>query len=109
MNPQTVLTFAQTISTTQVVSDSLSVSTAAIYLAVDPLPMFGVMAGLLLALVIFLFVNKFRQWALILALIGLLTWLPVSLSGLSLIGAVIILFFLLLASVTRTIGNFFWK
>ena len=109
MNPLTVLTLTQTISTTQVLDGSLSTSAAAVYLAVDPLQMFGVMAGLLLALVLFLFVNKFQQWALILALIGILVWLPVSISGLSLIGAVIVLFFILLASVTRTIGNFFWK
>jgi hypothetical protein len=109
MDPMTVLTMTQTISTTQVGSGSLGTSYAILYLAVDPLQMFGVMAGLLLALVLFLFVNKFQQWALILALIAVLVWLPVSISGFSLIGAVIILFFILLSSVTRTIGNFFWK
>ncbi len=109
MDPTTVLTLTQTISTTTVVGGSIGVSTLAVYLAVDPLQMFGVTAGFLLALVLFLFVNKFQQWALILALIAVLVWLPVSITGLSMVGAVIVLFFIMMCSIVRTIGNLFWK
>ena len=90
-------------------SGTLGISTVAVYLAVEPVRMFGAMLGLLLALALFLFANKFQQWALILSLIAVSIWLPLSITGLSLIGAAVVLFFILICAVTRSIGNLFWK
>lgn len=109
MDPTTVLTMTQTISTTNVLSGTLGISTVAVYLAVDSVRMFGGMLGLLLSLLLFLFANKFQQWALMLALIAVLVWLPLSLTGLSLIGATVVMFFILICAVMRTMGTLFWK
>jgi len=109
MDPTTVLTMTQTISTTNVLSGTLGISTVAVYLAVDAVRMFGGMLGLLLSLTLFLFANKFQQWALMLALIAVLVWLPLSLTGLSLIGAAVVMFFILICAVIRAVGTLFWK
>jgi ABC-type polysaccharide/polyol phosphate export permease len=108
MDPTTILTITQSISTTQVISGSVSIGTSAIMLAVSPAQMFGVMLGYLLILGLFLFSAKFQQWALILALISTLAWLPLSVTGLSLIASVVAVFFLMIATLLRTLGNF-WK
>ena len=56
---------------------------------------------------LFLFAAKFQQWALILVLIATLVWLPLSVSGFSLIAAVIVIFFLMIATLLRTLIRFF--
>jgi hypothetical protein len=107
MDPTTVLTMTQSISTTQVISGSLSVGTVMVMLAADPVQIFGVMLGLLLILTLFLFFGKFQQWTLILALISILVWVPFSLTGLSLIAAVVVIFFLMVSVLLRTLIIFF--
>ncbi len=85
----------------------VSADVSRVTLAMDPVQMFGVALGYLLIVVIFLFVFKFQQWALILALISTLAWLPLSVTGLSLIASVIALFFMMMATALRALSNFF--
>jgi len=76
-------------------------------LAVDPLPMFGVMLGWMLFCSVFLFAARFQQWAILLCVMATLVWVPFSWGPYSFVVACICLFGLLVASALRAVAVIF--
>jgi ABC-type multidrug transport system permease subunit len=109
MDVTRILTATFSISTTDVVGGSTAVGTVDVSLPVDPVQLLGVALGLLVFSAIFLFVNKFQQWALLLVLTAALVWLPLSITTLSIASAAVVLFFVLVAAALRAIGQLFWR